>query len=85
MYGTEELLANLPDFERMKIRGGKSPYGQPTMPGEQRLIPRMQEHTGPRPMLLDPSLKEARRPGMEFLDEYLPEIIAQLIETAQQG
>jgi hypothetical protein len=40
MYGSiSELLAADPSF---RIRGGESPYAEPVMPGEQRLLPSMQ-------------------------------------------
>lgn len=61
MYTTEELLANLPDFERMRIRGGQTPYQQPVLPGEQRLLPEMQEK-------LQPSLPPVRKAQMDATD-----------------
>lgn len=85
MYSADELLANLPDFDRTKIRAGNSPYSQPTMPGEQRLTPRMQEPRNEVPLRLGPSLKQASGSGLEFLEGYLPEIIAQLIESSRLG
>ena len=76
MYGTEELLANLPDFERMKIRGGQSPYKEPVIPGEQRLTPEMQEMIDLR-RRLGPGVKQAGISEIEFLNAYIPEMLAQ--------
>lgn len=58
------LAANQPDFNRMKIRGGESPYRQPVMPGEQRLLPEMQEK-------MRPALPPVRKAADDFLTEYL--------------
>jgi hypothetical protein len=42
MYGSvAELIANQPDFNQMKIRGGESLFRREVLPGEQRLIPSM--------------------------------------------
>jgi hypothetical protein len=45
-----ELLAGLGNdmFKDTSIKGGKSGFKEPAMPGEQRLIPRMQERTTPQ-------------------------------------
>ena len=68
MYGSiAELMANQPDFNRMKIRGGESPYREPVMPGEQRLIPSMQEKM--QPAL--PPVQKAQTDANRFLDEYM--------------
>lgn len=77
MYSAQELLANMPDFARMKIRGGESPYRQPVIPGEQRLTPEMQEPVDLR-RRLGPAPKQAKTSGREFLDAYIPELLAQI-------
>jgi hypothetical protein len=73
VYTTEELLANVPDFERVRILGGESPYRQPVIPGEQRLVPSMQEQ-------LRPNLPPVRKAQMDlgdpnaFLSQYISEL-----------
>lgn len=72
MYTTEELLANLPDFERVRIQGGRTPYAQPALPGEERLMPNMQEK-------LQPALPPVRKAQMDseaFLVDYLAGMLA---------
>ena len=69
MYTLEQLLANVPDFERTRILGGQSPYKQPIMPGEQRLIPAMQEKM--QPAL--PPVKQAGVDPYDFLNARLAE------------
>ncbi len=68
MYSSiAELLANAPDFERMRVREGASPFRQPVLPGEERLIPQMQEK-------LQPALPPVRKASMDaqrFLEDYL--------------
>lgn len=67
-YGSiAELIANQPDFNRMKIRGGESPYREPVMPGEQRLVPSMQEKLQPGL----PPVRKAQADSRDFLDDYL--------------
>jgi hypothetical protein len=70
-------LANLPDFNRTKIPGGESRFRQPVIPGEQRLTPEMREPVDMR-RRLGPSLKEAKTTGKDFLDAYIPELLAQI-------
>lgn len=72
MYTTEELLANLPDFERVRIQGGRTPYAQPALPGEERLMPNMQEKL--QPAL--PPVRKAQRDADEFLSSYLLDLLA---------
>ena len=67
MYTAEELIANLPDFERVRIRGGSSPYREPTLPGEERLMPNMQEKL--QPAL--PPVRKAQMDSEEFLASYI--------------
>ena len=68
MYGSiAELMANQPDFDRMKIRGGESPYREPVMPGEQRLIPSMQEK-------LRPALPPVRKAANDLLEEAIAQV-----------
>lgn len=68
MYSSiAELLANAPDFERMRVLEGNSPYRHQVLPGEKRLIPQMQEK-------LQPSLPPVRKATMDaqnFLEDYL--------------
>jgi hypothetical protein len=65
MYGSvAELMANQPDFNEMRIRGGASPYREPVMPGEQRLMPSMQDK-------LQPALPPVRKAANDFLEDYL--------------
>jgi hypothetical protein len=68
MYGSvAELIANQPDFNQMKIRGGASPYREPVMPGEQRLIPSMQEK-------LQPALPPVRKAAEDLLEEAIAQV-----------
>ncbi len=68
MYASvEELLANQPSFDRMQIRGGMSPYEQPVLPGEQRLMPSMQE-----------KLQKSVAPQKLAADRLLEDTIAQV-------
>ena len=68
MYGSiAELMANQPDFNRMKIRGGESPYREPVMPGEQRLIPSMQEK-------MQPALPPVRKAAEDLLEETIAQV-----------
>lgn len=60
-------MANQPDFNRMKIRGGESPYREPVMPGEQRLLPSMQEK-------LQPALPPIRKAATDFLEEAIAQV-----------
>ena len=48
-----ELLAGVGAdmFNKNTLRGGETRYQQPVMPGEKRLIPRMQEQLPMRPSL----------------------------------
>ena len=65
MYGSvAELMANQPDFNQMRIRGGESPYREPVMPGEQRLIPSMQDK-------LQPALPPVRKAANDLLEEFM--------------
>jgi hypothetical protein len=65
MYGSvAELITNQPDFNQMRIRGGESPYREPVMPGEQRLIPSMQEK-------LQPALPPVRKAADDLLEEFM--------------
>jgi len=65
MYGSvAELMANQPDFNQMRIRGGESPYREPVMPGEQRLIPSMQDK-------LQPALPPVRKAADDLLEEFM--------------
>lgn len=67
MYTAEEILANLPDFGRTQIPGGSSPYREPVLPGEERLLPNMQEKL--QPAL--PPVKKAQMDSDEFLARYI--------------
>lgn len=72
MYTVEDILANLPDFDRTRIPGGGSTYREPTLPGEERLLPNMQEK-------LQPALPPVRKAQMDseaFLAEYLMGMMA---------
>ena len=60
-------MANQPDFNRMKIRGGESPYREPVMPGEQRLVPSMQEK-------LQPALPPVRKAAEDLLEETIAQV-----------
>lgn len=72
MYGSiAELMANLPDFQRMKVTGGESKYRQPVMPGEQRLTPDMQERMQQNLRLPARGLPQAQVSPEEFLFAYL--------------
>lgn len=65
MYGSvAELMANQPDFNQMRIRGGESPYREPVMPGEQRLMPSMQDK-------LQPALPPVRKAADDLLKEFM--------------
>ena len=65
MYGSvAELKANQPDFNEMRIRGGASPYREPVMPGEQRLMPSMQDK-------LQPALPPVRKAADDLLEEFM--------------
>ena len=76
MYGSiAELMANQPDFDRMKIRGGESPYREPVMPGEQRLIPSMQEK-------LRPALPPVRKAANDLLEEAIAQLAPQMVRNA---
>lgn len=75
MYGSiAELMANQPDFNRMKIRGGESPYRQPVMPGEQRLLPEMQEK-------LQPALSPVRKAATDLMEEYIAQLAPQNVRN----
>ena len=65
-------MANQPDFNRMKIRGGESPYREPVMPGEQRLIPSMQEK-------LQPALPPVRKAAEDLLEETVAQIAPRML------
>jgi hypothetical protein len=68
MYGSiAEFLANQPDFDRMKIRGGASPFKQPVVPGEERLTPDMQEK-------MQPALPPVRKAANDMLEEYIAQV-----------
>lgn len=72
MYGSiAELLANMPDFQRMKVQGGESKYRQPVIPGEERLTPRMQERMEQDLRLPQRGLPQAQMSPEEFLIAYL--------------
>jgi hypothetical protein len=67
MYTTEDLIANLPDFERVRIRGGQTPFQKPVLPGEERLLPEMQDK-------LQRSLPPVRKAQLDvesFLEDYM--------------
>lgn len=65
-----ELMANLPDFDKNRLEGGRSPYSQPVMPGEQRLIPRMQDMQDKLQPALPP-VRKAQIDADQFLTDYL--------------
>jgi len=67
MYTAEEILANLPDFGRNQIPGGSSGYREPVLPGEQRLMPNMQEKL--QPAL--PPVRKAQMDAEDFLASYI--------------
>lgn len=68
MYGSiAELMANMPDFERMRVREGSSPFRQPILPGEERLVPTMQEKLPPAL----PPVRKAEIDSRQFLEDYL--------------
>lgn len=68
MYGSiADLMANQPDFNRVKLRGGESPYRQPVMPGEQRLLPEMQQK-------LQPALPPVRKAANDLMEEYIAQV-----------
>jgi len=68
VYGSiAELMANEPNFDRMKIRGGGSPYREPVMPGEQRLVPSMQEK-------LQPALPPVRKAAQDLLESAIAQV-----------
>lgn len=68
MYGSiAELMANEPNFDRMKIRGGETPYREPAMPGEERLLPSMQEK-------LRPALAPVRKAANDLLEEAIAQV-----------
>jgi hypothetical protein len=69
MYTAEEILANLPDFGRTQIPGGSSGYREPILPGEERLLPNMQEKL--QPAL--PPVKKAQMDAQDFLNSRLQE------------
>lgn len=60
----------MPDFDRTRIRGGASPYAEPVMPGEQRLIPRMQDMQDKLQPALPP-VRKAQIDAGQFLEEFL--------------
>jgi hypothetical protein len=64
MYGSvAELIAGQPGFNH-EIQGGRTKFRQPIVPGEQRLIPSMQEK-------LPPALPPVRKAADDFLEDYL--------------
>jgi len=68
MYGSvAELISNQPDFGRMTVPGGTSPYREPVLPGEQRLVPSMQE-----------KLQKSPAPQKLAADRLLDETIAEV-------
>ena len=75
MYGSiRELMANQPDFNRMKIRGGESPFRQPVMPGEERLTPDMQEK-------MQPALPPVRKAAEEMLEGYIAQLAPSMVRN----
>jgi len=75
MYGSiRELMANQPDFNRMKIRGGESPFKQPVMPGEERLTPDMQEK-------MQPALPPVRKAAEEMLEGYIAQLAPSMVRN----
>lgn len=69
-----ELMANQPDFNQMKIRGGESPYSQPVIPGERRLLPEMQEK-------LRPALPPVRKAANDLMEEYIAQLAPQNVRN----
>ena len=75
MYGSiGELMANMPDFERMKVRGGASPFRLPAIPGEERLTPEMQEK-------MQPALPPVRKAAEEMLEGYIAQLAPSMVRN----
>ena len=76
MYGSirELMLANQPNFDRMKIRGGDSPFIRPVMPGEERLTPEMQEK-------MQPALPPVRKAAEEMLEGYIAQLAPSMVRN----
>ena len=67
MYGSvAELIAGQPGFNH-EIQGGRTKFRQPIVPGEQRLIPSMQEK-------LQPALPPVRKAADDLLAEFMSRI-----------
>lgn len=68
-----ELMANMPNFDEMGIPGGASLHSFPALPGELRLIPRMQKMRDMQDKLQPalPPVRKAQIDSEQFLADYL--------------
>lgn len=63
-------MANMPDFDQMRIPGGASPHLLPALPGELRLVPRMRQMQDKLQPALPP-VRKAQIDAEQFLADYL--------------